>query len=180
MPKSTCLLAKSIQVGQTSNFRPSAKQNQLLPLWGDRVFLACPVRRAAVSHALAMAFYDDELLLMGDLPLAGDIGMDIMSTKQIAEARRIFEKIDKDKDDKLNRDELALAFRHYGKNPTNAEFNKMAAEVGRRPAHLPAVCAPVRPGAPRTTRVVHDADACRRSHRRAAGRRQPRRVRDQT
>ena len=76
-----------------------------------------------------------QALLLGDLPLAGDIGMDVMSAKQISEARRIFDKLDKDKDEKLNRDELALAYRHFGRNPTNAEFNKMATEVRLAPAH---------------------------------------------
>ena len=74
----------------------------------------------------------EETLQMGELLLAGDIGLDIMSTSQIAEARRIFDKLDKDRDEKLNREELILAFRYFGRNPTNAELERMMDEVLNR------------------------------------------------
>ncbi|KAL1510988.1 hypothetical protein AB1Y20_005813 [Prymnesium parvum] len=68
-------------------------------------------------------------MALGELPIAGDIGLASMESKFVAEAQRVFEKLDKDKDDKLNRDELLLAFRHMGKNPTRAEFQKLASEL---------------------------------------------------
>jgi len=65
---------------------------------------------------------------VGDLPLAGDLGLDLMTSGQMAEARRIFDRLDKDKDEKLHRDELVLAFYYAGLNPTVEEVHAMATE----------------------------------------------------
>jgi len=89
-------------------------------------------RFAAVVRSVSLNVPDQEPLQvaeLGELPLAGDIGFDVMSAKEIAKARTIFDRMDKDKDEKLNREECALAFRHYGKDPTTQEMNKMMSEI---------------------------------------------------
>ena len=68
----------------------------------------------------------------GDLILAGDIGFGRMSEEQLEEARRIFDKLDKDKDEKLSRDEMQAGAQHYGLNATASELNLMLSEISEK------------------------------------------------